>query len=101
MLSTVFIIIQQVEALYFTKYLKQKVIQLFVVGLMSYLRYVCLLAHSGVQHILCRVFALLFFVLCTLCCFSRLSIFDFHFGIIQRLLKEDSIAILMRYIYSE
>jgi hypothetical protein len=34
----------------------------------SYLRYLCLLAHSGVQHILCCVFALFFFVLCTLCC---------------------------------
>ena len=33
---------------------------------MSYLRYLCLLAHSGVQHILCCVFVLFFFVLCTL-----------------------------------
>ena len=31
-------------------------------------RYLCLLAHSGVQHILCCVFALYVFVLCTLCC---------------------------------
>jgi len=30
--------------------------------------YLCLLAYSGVQHILCCVFALFFFVLCTLCC---------------------------------
>ena len=30
---------------------------------MSYLRYLCLLAHSGVQHILCCVFALFFFVM--------------------------------------
>ena len=36
--------------------------------LMSYLRYLCLLAHSGVPHILCCVFALFFVVLCTLCC---------------------------------
>jgi hypothetical protein len=60
---------------------------------MSYLRYLCLFAHSGVQHILCRVFlrlvypmmpvslcfssscvpyvasfSVFFFVLCTLCC---------------------------------
>jgi len=28
-------------------------LQLFVGGLMSYLRYFCLLAHNGVQHILC------------------------------------------------
>jgi hypothetical protein len=27
---------------------------------MSYLRYLCLLAHSGVQHILCCVFDLLY-----------------------------------------
>ena len=33
----------------------------------SYLRYFCLFAHSGVQHILCCVFVLFFFVLCTLC----------------------------------
>ena len=28
-------------------------LQLFVGGLVSYLRYLCLLVHSGVQHILC------------------------------------------------
>jgi len=39
-------------------------LQLFV----SYLRYLCLLAHSGVLHKLCCVFALVFIVLCTLCC---------------------------------
>ena len=33
-----------------------------------FLRYLCLLTHSGVQHILCCVFVLCFFVLCTLCC---------------------------------
>ena len=33
---------------------------------MSYLRYLCLFAHSGVQHILCCVFVLFVFVLCTL-----------------------------------
>jgi hypothetical protein len=42
--------------------------QLFVGGLMSYLRYLCLLTYSGVHHILCCVFVLFFFVLCTLCC---------------------------------
>jgi hypothetical protein len=31
---------------------------------MSYLRYLCLFAHSGVQHILCCVFAFFVFVLC-------------------------------------
>ena len=43
-------------------------LQLFVGGLMSYLRYLCLFAHSGVQHILCCVFALFVFVLCIICC---------------------------------
>ena len=41
---------------------------LFVGGWMSYLRYLCLIAHSGVQHILCCVFVLFFFVLYTLGC---------------------------------
>ena len=40
-------------------------LQLFVGGLMSYLRYLCLFTHNGVQHILCCVFVLFFFVLCT------------------------------------
>ena len=35
---------------------------------MSYLPYLCLFTYSGVQHILCCVLALPFFVLCTLCC---------------------------------
>jgi hypothetical protein len=34
---------------------------------MSNLRYLCLLAYNGVQHILCCVFVLFFFVLCTQC----------------------------------
>ena len=33
---------------------------------MSCLRYLCLLAYSGVQHTLCCVFVLFVFVLCTL-----------------------------------
>ena len=48
-------------------------LQLFVGGLMSYLHYLCLVVYSGVQHILCCIFHLFFFVVCT-------------FGIIQRLL---------------
>ena len=36
--------------------------QLFVVGFVSYLRFLSLCAHSGVQHIVCCLFALLFFV---------------------------------------
>jgi hypothetical protein len=43
-------------------------LQLFVGGLVSYLRYLRLFGYSGVQHILCCVFALFVFVLCTLCC---------------------------------
>jgi hypothetical protein len=35
---------------------------------MSYLRYLWLFTYSGVQHILCCVIALFFFVLCALCC---------------------------------
>ena len=31
-------------------------LQLFVGGIMSYLHYLCLLAYSGVQHILCCMF---------------------------------------------
>jgi len=45
-------------------------------GLMSYLRYLCLFADSSVQHMLCCVFILFFFVLCTLCC-QFLWIFHF------------------------
>jgi predicted membrane protein len=41
-------------------------LQLFVGGIMSYLRYLCLFTYSGVQ-ILCCVFVLFVFVLCTLC----------------------------------
>ena len=42
--------------------------QLFVGGLMSYLRCLCLFTYSCVLHILCCIFVLFFFVLCTLCC---------------------------------
>jgi hypothetical protein len=37
-------------------------------GLMSYLRYLCFLVYSGVQHILCCIFVLFYFVLCTPYC---------------------------------
>ena len=58
--------------------------QLFVGVFMSYLRYLCLLAYSGFQHILCCVFVLFFLVLCALCCqvFPELPIFDYPFGIL-------------------
>ena len=35
---------------------------------MTKLRHLCLFVYCGVQHILCVVFVLFFFVLCTLCC---------------------------------
>jgi len=35
---------------------------------MSYLRFLCLLVYGDVQQMLCFVFLLFFFVLCTLCC---------------------------------
>ena len=38
----------------------------YIGGFMSYLRYLCLFWYSGVQHILCCVFVLFFFVLCTI-----------------------------------
>ena len=37
-------------------------------GIMSYLRYLCLFAHSGMQCIFWCVFVLFLFVLCALCC---------------------------------
>ena len=43
-------------------------LQLFEGGLMSCLHYLVLITYSGVQHILCCVFVLFVFVLCTLCC---------------------------------
>jgi hypothetical protein len=46
----------------------QTLLLLCVGGPMSYLRYFCLLAYSGVQHILCCDFDLFYYVLCTLCC---------------------------------
>ena len=59
-------------------------LQLFVEGYMSCLLYLCLFAYSGVQHILCCVFVLFFFVLCTLCCqFLRIIHFFYcPFGIL-------------------
>ena len=49
----------------------------FVGRLMFYLRYLCLFAHSGVQHILCYVFGLFFFSFCVhyVASFSGLSIY--------------------------
>ena len=49
-------------------------LQLFVGGFMYYIRFVCLFAYDGVQHISCCVFAFFFFVL-YVASFSGLSIF--------------------------
>jgi hypothetical protein len=66
-------------------------LQLFVGGLMTYLRYLCELAHIGVQHILCWsclvlfvVFFLVFSSSCVPCVasFSGLSICGCSFGIL-------------------
>ena len=51
---------------------------------MSYLRYLCLFMHSGVQHTLCCVFLRL--RVPYVASFSGLSIFDCPFDILLRLL---------------
>jgi hypothetical protein len=66
--------------------------QLFVGGLMSYLRYLHFFAYSGVQHILCCVFLRLLYpmlpvsvdcsFLITLSVFSGLFTFDYPFSIL-------------------
>jgi len=80
-------------------------LQLFVGGLMSYLSYMCLFAHSGVQHILCCVFVLFVFTLCTLCC-QFLWIVYFLIapvGILYSLFKSDcysTLCVANTYRYS-
>jgi len=54
-------------------------LQLFVGGLMSCLRYLCVLAHGGIQHILCCVFVLFFLWMLPN---SRDCRFDCHLGIL-------------------
>jgi hypothetical protein len=53
---------------------------------MSYLRYMCLLAHSGVPHILCCVYCFLcirlMFCVYNVASFSGLSILNCPFGIL-------------------
>ena len=43
-------------------------LELFIGWFTSCLHYLCLLTNSGAQYILCCVFDLVFFVLCTICC---------------------------------
>jgi hypothetical protein len=50
---------------------------------MPYLHYLCLVAYSSVQHILCCGFVLFFFVLC--CQFLWIVHFDWPFGFLYRL----------------
>ena len=58
-------------------------LQLFVVVLVSYLRYLCLLACRDVQHILCCVFVLFFLAMCTICYqFLWIVHFNCPFGIL-------------------
>ena len=54
---------------------------------MSYLRYLCLFAHSSVQPIFVLYFCFVFLrrVYLYVASFSRLSIFDLPFGILERL----------------
>ena len=63
---------------YFHKSDVRLYLQLSVGGLVSYLRYLFLLTHNGVQHILCCVFALFFFVFFVpyVASFSGLSVFS-------------------------
>jgi len=58
--------------------------QFYVGELMSFLHYLCLFAHSGVQCILCCVCVLLFLlVLYTLCCqFPLIVIIGYSVGIL-------------------
>ena len=62
-------------------------LQLFVGGIVFYLPYLCLFTFSGVQHISYCVFVLSLSCVPYVASLSGLSIFDFHFGILQRLLK--------------
>jgi hypothetical protein len=81
---------------------------IFVGCSLSDLRYLCFLAYSGIQHILCSVFALFFFVLCTICCqflwivhFSSPLRYSLTFIIYQTMkLKIQRICITI-YIYTD
>jgi hypothetical protein len=66
-------------------------LQLFIGGRMPYVRNFCMLAHSGVQHILCCAFVLFFFVLCSVAyvaSFSGLSMFHCHLRFIAEILAK-------------
>jgi hypothetical protein len=68
---------------------------------MSYLCYLYVFAYSGVQHILCCVFVLFLFVLCTVpyvISFSGLSILYCPFGIFYRLFKLSTFLFILSNI---
>ena len=67
-------------------------------GLMSYLRWLCLFVYSNVQHILCCVFVLFVFVLCTICCqFLRIV----NFWMLHFILNQTVIAnIMFHYLHA-
>ena len=67
-LPSEFRVVMSVTISAYTRYSVRLYLQLCVVGLMSYLPQLCSLKQSGVQHILCCVFALFFFAFCILCC---------------------------------
>ena len=67
-----------------------------MLGFMSYLRYLCLIAHNGAEHVLCCVLVLFFFVLCTL--FSQfIWIVNFVLLLLYSLMFID---LVIRYIKS-
>ena len=76
-------------------------LQLFVGGLMSYLRYFCLFVYSGVQRICCFLFCLSSsYVLCTQC-FQFLQMYIFNcpsvvFNVYLKILKEQSESVNRR-----
>ena len=70
-------------------------LQMFVGGFMSYLRYLCLLAHSGIQHMLWCIFCFVcpHLVICVpnVASFSGLFILDYPFGFLWRLFISNSL----------
>ena len=74
-------------------------LQLFVGGLISYLRYLCLFAYSDVQHILCYVFSFSFVFVClrlvscvpNVLSFSGVSVLDCPCGFLIGLFNHDSL----------
>ena len=66
---------------------------------MSYLRYLCLLMHSGVQHMLCCVVSFLRLVYPILTVFSGLSIYACPFGIVRYYIVELVLVLKINKIF--